>query len=205
MYWKLNRIQYPVYNIGPGTRIGIWVQGCSIRCKGCISPSLWSTKNGKNIDVEYLVREISKVQNYFTGITVSGGEPFDQYEPLIAFSAFVKKTTALNVYSFSGYTLAELIKKFPDRLFMSYLDYLLDGCYLPERHENNNARGSDNQNLYKFEQGKPVLQESFFLSKRWSIKITENDQIFMSGIPKKSDLSIIKNHLEKTGVKMEYA
>lgn len=204
MYWRLNRIQYPIYNLGPGTRIGIWVQGCSLKCKGCISPSLWPTQNGKNIDIEYLVRQLSKVQGRFNGVTISGGEPFDQYESLIAFSAFIKKKTDFDIYSFSGYTIEELVSKFPDRLFMNYLDYLLDGRYLLEKHENSNVRGSTNQNLYKFEKGHPVLQQSFFASRYWSINVTENNQVFMSGIPQKNDLSTIKNHLNKIGIKMEY-
>lgn len=204
MYWRLNRIQYPIYNLGPGTRIGIWVQGCSLKCKGCISPSLWPTQNGKNIDIEYLVRQLSKVQDRFNGVTISGGEPFDQYESLIAFSAFIKKKTNFDIYSFSGYTIEELVRKFPDRLFMNYLDYLLDGRYLLDKHENNNTRGSTNQNLYKFEKGHPVLQQSFFTSKCWSINVSENNQVFMSGIPQKNDLSTIKNHLRKIGIKMEF-
>lgn len=204
MYWKLNRIQYPVYNLGPGTRIGIWVQGCSLKCRGCVSPSLWTSQNGKQIDIEYLVKQISAVQDCFDGITISGGEPFDQYQALIVFSAFIKKKTGLNIYSFSGYTLKELTKKFPDQLFMTYLDYLLDGRYMQKKHSNRNDRGSINQNLYKFENKRFFLQKDFFTSKRWSVNVSKDNQVFMSGIPRKNDLNKIKYHFNKLGIEMVY-
>jgi anaerobic ribonucleoside-triphosphate reductase activating protein len=28
----VNRIQLPVQNLGPGRRIGVWLQGCGRRC-----------------------------------------------------------------------------------------------------------------------------------------------------------------------------
>ena len=205
MHWRLNRIQYPIYNLGPGKRIGIWVQGCSIRCRGCISPSLWTTQNGNNVDIEYLVSQISKIYDQFDGITITGGEPFDQYESLIAFTAFIKKKTELNIYVFSGYLLEELTVKFNDRLFMSTIDYLMDGRYIAGKHDNNNIRGSNNQNLYQFENGGPILLDEYFESRQWSVYLSEDNRLFMSGIPKDNDLSTIKEHLENTGINMELA
>ncbi len=58
MYWKLNRILHPVYNLGEGKRIGIWVQGCSLKCPNCISPDLWTTSGGKSVKVENIAEEI---------------------------------------------------------------------------------------------------------------------------------------------------
>ncbi len=204
MYWRLNRIQYPVYNLGPGVRIGIWVQGCSLGCKGCISQTLWTKRNGKNVNIAYLVNQIAEVQDCFDGITITGGEPFEQYEALIAFSAFIKKKTKLNIYVFSGFTLKELIEMYPDRLFMRYLDYLLDGRYMQEKHDNQNARGSTNQNLYRFIDGQPILQDELFSSSKWSLYISKEKQVFMTGIPKSTDLENITKELEKVGIKMRF-
>ncbi len=122
MNWRLNRIQYPIYNLGPGKRIGIWVQGCSIRCEGCVSKTLWAVDGGRNIDVLELAEKIISVKEYYNGLTISGGEPFDQYEFLITFCAFIKKMTKLNIYCYSGYTIDELSRMHPDRLFIQYMD-----------------------------------------------------------------------------------
>ncbi len=33
----LNKAHFPVTVLGPGRRIGLWLQGCTIRCRGCVS------------------------------------------------------------------------------------------------------------------------------------------------------------------------
>ena len=38
----LNRVHFPVTALGPGRRVGIWLQGCSIRCPGCMSLDTWA-------------------------------------------------------------------------------------------------------------------------------------------------------------------
>ena len=37
---RIGRILYPIKALGPGTRIGIWVQGCPRECPGCANPEL---------------------------------------------------------------------------------------------------------------------------------------------------------------------
>lgn len=200
----MNRILYPIYNLGPGKRIGIWVQGCSLKCQGCISPSLWPENGGRKIEIEYLVHQIRKIQGHFDGITISGGEPFDQYDALIAFSTFIKKKTKLNVFVFSGYRLDELKNKFRDHLFMTSIDYLMDDRYRQELHDDTNTRGSGNQKLYHFQNNRPRLLEECFESSKWSVCITPDHKMFLSGIPKKNELNLIKTRLKNSGINMEY-
>jgi anaerobic ribonucleoside-triphosphate reductase activating protein len=204
MHWRLNRIQYPIYNLGPGTRIGIWVQGCSLRCKDCISKSLWNEDGGKNVDIVDLVNQIIYAQSHFDGITITGGEPFEQYQALIAFSSFIKKKTELDIFVYSGYTLKELSEKHSDQLFLKYLDYLLDGRYKLDKHENRNVRGSSNQKLYRFLNGKPILQDKFSTYARWSLAINKEKEVFMTGIPRENELEIIVTQFKKMGIKLRF-
>ncbi len=202
MLWKLNRIQYPVYNLGRGKRIAIWVQGCSLFCDACISETLQKKNGGKNIKIESLVNEIASIEHDFLGITITGGEPFLQYEQLIAFCAFVKQKTDLEIYVFSGYTLEELFLKFPDKLFLKYVNYLMDGRYEKDNHDNENVRGSTNQNLYKFENDNAVLQKNYFNSDKFSINLNKDNQVYLSGIPKNYELKQLSDNLNKTGIKL---
>lgn len=204
MLWQLNRIQYPIYNLGPGTRIGIWVQGCTIHCESCVSKTLWSPKGGRSIDIDYLVGQIVDVAESFDGITVSGGEPFDQYEELISFCEMVKVKTTLDIYVFSGYRLDELNQKFPDLRFISTINYLMDGPYLHEKHEDQNVRGSSNQKLYQFKNGQIINKNTFFSSDNWSVAISDSNEIFMAGIPKKDDLDNLMVELENAGIKKTF-
>ena len=56
---------------GPGKRLLLFTQGCSLRCKGCTNQHLWEF--GKGIDVT--IEEILNQCNDLDGITLHGGEP----------------------------------------------------------------------------------------------------------------------------------
>jgi anaerobic ribonucleoside-triphosphate reductase activating protein len=203
MYWKINRIQFPVYNLGPGKRLAIWVQGCSLACKGCINPELWAENGGKNIDIASLASSILKIKNHFDGITITGGEPFEQYNALVAFGSFIKMKSDLNILVYSGFTLDELTGKFADKLFMNSLDYLIDGRFERDFAVSDNIRGSSNQNFYTFEGGKSVKDNNQFFDGKWSLNVTKSNQIFMAGVPKKDDIKNLTEHLKDSGIKLE--
>ncbi len=200
MNWQLNKIQYPVYNLGEGKRIGIWVQGCNLECKGCVNKTLRSSKGGKSISVVDVFNWVASCQNDFDGITISGGEPFQQYEQLIAFLHLVKTKTNLSVHCFSGYYLNELEKTFPDKLFLKYIDTLADGRYIEEQHENTNIKGSINQTVYRIIEGVPIKEVNPSVSKKWSVNINNDNRIYMTGIPKMNELKNLCSELSNKGI-----
>ena len=82
---ELNKAHWPVTVLGPGRRIGIWVQGCSIHCPGCVSQDTWPRDAAKAIAVRDLLGWCRKVSaNAPDGVTISGGEPFEQPRALLA-------------------------------------------------------------------------------------------------------------------------
>ncbi len=204
MNWQLNKIQYPVYNLGEGKRIGIWVQGCNLGCKGCVNKTLWSSTGGKSISVVDVFNWVVEKQNEFDGITISGGEPFQQYEQLVSFLHLVKTRTSLNVHCFSGYYLNELQEQFPDKLFLKYIDTLVDGRYIEEQHENSNLKGSANQSIYKVIEAVPVKQNKSRASKKWSLNVSSENEIYMAGIPKKNELKTLCNELAEVGIQKTF-
>ena len=204
MNWRLNKIQYPIYNLGEGKRIGIWVQGCNLACKGCVNKTLWSNKGGKNISVIDVFNWVVLIQNDFDGITISGGEPFLQYEQLISFLHLVKTKTDLNVHCFSGYYLNELEENFPDKLFLKYIDTLVDGRYIEEQHEETNIKGSSNQTFYRIIDGVAKKNPNPIVSKKWSVNISNDNRINMAGIPKKNELRNLCNELAEVGIQKTF-
>ncbi|MDD3875120.1 MAG: 4Fe-4S single cluster domain-containing protein [Bacteroidales bacterium] len=204
MKWQLNKIQYPLYNLGPGKRIGIWVQGCSIHCPHCINKMLWKRDGGEAIPVVDVFNWILKKSEDFDGITISGGEPFDQYEQLIAFLYLVKNKTKLNTYVFTGYYLHELYKKFENHLFTAYTDFLMDGRYVESKHDNNNTKGSQNQTLYHFINGIPYPQSIETNTNIWSLKVDDKGGIYMAGIPKNEDMKKLCQDLGKAGIEKSF-
>lgn len=204
MNWQLNKILYPVYNLGEGKRIGIWVQGCTLGCKGCINQTLWNINGGKSISVVDIFNWIFVMHPDFDGITISGGEPFQQYEQLISFLHLIKTKTKLNVHCFSGYYLSELTELFPDKLFTRYIDTLVDGRYIREQHENVNLKGSNNQTVYNFIDEIPRRQDNNSVSTKWSIHVSNDNQIYMTGIPKENGLNSICHELSKIGIQKKF-
>lgn len=204
MYWQLNRLQFPVYNLGTGKRLAIWVQGCNLGCKGCINPELWPVSGGRSLDLEQFIISILPEINQFDGITITGGEPFQQYEQLVAFCTFLRQKSDINILVFSGYTINELIENHPDKLFLSCIDNLVDGRYIQGHPEKNAIKGSSNQNIYTFESGKIKESEPLMNDGKWSFIVDHEKTIFMAGIPRMGEMQRIKERLSKTGIKIDF-
>ncbi|MFG3421291.1 4Fe-4S single cluster domain-containing protein [Micromonospora sp. NPDC048063] len=90
---------------GPGERTAVWVQGCAIRCPGCFNPHLWSFRGGERVAPADLVRRVLDAGT--EGLTLLGGEPFDQAAPLATVAAGVR-AAGRSVMTFTGYTRAQL-------------------------------------------------------------------------------------------------
>lgn len=200
MNWRLNKIQYPIYNLGPGKRIGIWVQGCNLACEGCINQMLWSKRKGKSIPVYEVFNIIKNIEEGYDGITISGGEPFQQYEQLIAFVYLIKTQTKLNIQCYTGYELNELSTLYQDGLYLKFIDYLVDGRYVQSQHEDENIKGSKNQNYYQIINGEAIKFDSDFKSKKWSVNVSLEGNIYMAGIPMKSDIKNLISDLQNKGI-----
>jgi anaerobic ribonucleoside-triphosphate reductase activating protein len=122
---------------GPGARYALWLQGCSIRCPGCCNPQLFDPSGGRTVPVRAIVGEVAALRPQIEGVTVLGGEPFDQAEGLLALARGLR-ARGLSVIVFSGFTLEELRAR-RDRTIariLATIDVLVDGRYeaaLPER------------------------------------------------------------------------
>lgn len=92
---------------GPGNRSVIWLQGCSLNCRGCWNPLTHShgQPNTSIFDLATWVIDNPVIE----GITISGGEPFQQAPALELLLAIIKDARPkLTVGIYTGYTLKEL-------------------------------------------------------------------------------------------------
>jgi anaerobic ribonucleoside-triphosphate reductase activating protein len=90
---------------GPGERTAVWVQGCAIRCAGCFNPHLWTTRGGEPVPADELAARV--VATGTDGLTLLGGEPFDQAAALARVAAGVR-AAGRSVMTFTGYRTDEL-------------------------------------------------------------------------------------------------
>lgn len=138
---------------GPGRRAAVWVQGCSVRCPGCFNPHLWADRGGLEGSPEELAAEwVAAARDAGSeGITLLGGEPFDQAAAL-AVVAEAFQDAGLTVMTFTGYPLERLEAWARHRADLGRLlvatDLLADGPYLADRPERRRPWiGSVNQGL----------------------------------------------------------
>jgi len=131
---------------GPGCRYVIWVQGCSIHCKGCWNKEMWSFETKKEFSVNELINRILKEKEFIDGVTILGGEPFDQYNELLKLSKHIHENE-LSLILYTGYEKEELKSKNYLEI-VNYIDILISGRY-NEKYRNMQLGliGSSNQTI----------------------------------------------------------
>ena len=179
--------------LGPGTRYVIWVQGCLQRCKGCVTPQSRPLKMNHLCNVSDLSHSIIK-NKHIDGITISGGEPFLQASNLTKLLKKVKqKRPELNVIVFSGYKYEQLSSD-TAKLFMQYIDLLIDGPYINNRSVDKGLRGSKNQQFLFLTDRLRMYKELLEKGERNNEVIIEEDGAHILGIPRKDiDIKQILN------------
>jgi anaerobic ribonucleoside-triphosphate reductase activating protein len=150
MELKLYSLAYPVTALGPGRRVAVWVAGCPLRCKGCITPHLLSADAGKSIAVTRLAHRLLKLPVPLDGVTLTGGEPFVQAEALLTLLDLVKaERPQWNVLTFSGFTLSQWQRgDAAQRQLLQNIDMLVDGPYLAGQPGRHPLTASANQQLH---------------------------------------------------------
>ena len=130
---------------GPGTRFVIWLQGCTLACKGCWNKQYWPVKGGASYSVQELVEMINRT-SHIEGITLLGGEPLQQSEPVSNLISKVKKI-GKTVFLYTGYNVEEFDEVM--RSCFDNSDIVVTGRYEKElRNTNLRWRGSENQKIH---------------------------------------------------------
>ena len=135
---------------GPGIRMVLFAQGCNHHCPGCHNPETHSFTGGTLTRIEEIITQVKK-NPLLDGITISGGEPFEQAEAFSLLAVQIKQM-ALNVVTYTGYTFEYLLEKSEENPgwleLLDATDLLVDGCFeIEKRNLLLKFRGSDNQRI----------------------------------------------------------
>ena len=135
---------------GPGIRYSVFVQGCSHGCPGCHNPESHSPKGGELRSIESVLGGI-RSNKLIAGVTLSGGEPFEQPHAC-AVLAQQLKADGYNIWTFTGYLYEDLLKMsqaHPDiACLLDNIDVLVDGPFVEElKSLELDWRGSSNQRV----------------------------------------------------------
>lgn len=115
---------------GPGLRYAVFVQGCTHACPGCHNPDSQPASGGAVYSVEELLADIRK-NPLVHGVTLSGGEPFEQPEAC-AELAQALKIAGYNVWTYTGYLYEDLAARGDEsvRKLLEHTDVLVDGPFV---------------------------------------------------------------------------
>lgn len=198
---SLSRMHFPVTTLGPGRRIGIWFQGCSIRCPGCISADTCGPGH-RRLSLEQLLEQITPWLHEAEGITISGGEPFDQFDALRSLLEGLRRLSELDILVYSGYSLEQLNESLLQT--KGLIDALISDPYIEALSQTMALRGSDNQRLSlltplgraRLGHYERPLEPA---DKALDLMFDESGSVWMAGIPRRDDLLRLRDLLHEQG------
>ena len=131
---------------GPGIRLVVFTQGCNHKCVGCHNPGTHSFNGGSLIEIDDIVKMV-KENPLLDGITLSGGDPFEQ---ALECSILAKKVKdlGLSVVTYTGYTFEQILQNKDFRELLLQTDTLIDGKFdISKKSMMLQFRGSTNQRI----------------------------------------------------------
>lgn len=195
---RISRIAAPITVLGPGRRAAVWVQGCTLACPGCASMDTWSAAGGREMPTEQVVAELLGLaaEHDLDGVTVSGGEPFQQAAQVADVLAGVRSARPdLDVVLFTGYDAA-VARRRSVRL-ARLVDILVAGRYDRTQPSDLPLLASANQRIVTSDRGAARLTETG----PGRVQVAaDGDDLFVVGLPQPGDLERLHEALEARGV-----
>ncbi len=188
--------------LGPGVRAVLWVQGCPLRCPGCVASETLPSEGGEAVSVSSLAEELLALHE-IDGLTFSGGEPMAQASALTELVDSVRARRDLSIACYTGFPLDHLRSKGTraQQELISRLDILIDGPYLRERHTNLRWRGSENQQVHflspRYRHLAPMAHERG----SWiEFELDEQETLHWMGIPPPGFRAAFEQQMDRIGV-----
>jgi len=207
----LNKAHFPVTVLGPGRRLGLWLQGCSIHCPNCVSQDTWAFDRGRETTVAAILSWARSVtSDLLDGVTISGGEPFDQPKALGALLAAlahwrVSVGADFDLLAYSGYPLALLEKK--HARLLAQLDAVIPEPYVDTLPRSHLWRGSANQPLIPLSpRGKaryaPYLDQLATADSRMQ-SWYDGERLWVVGIPDRGQMTTLETEARARGLTLK--
>lgn len=196
----ISRLHYPVTTLGPGRRIGIWLQGCSIRCAGCISADTWAVGR-RTTSVNEVIDGVRGWLGEADGVTISGGEPFDQAGSLMELLTGLRTGFVGDIFVYSGYPIERLEAQL--QAAVGLIDALITDPFIAGMKQSLPLRGSDNQRLHLLTAlGHARFSEYTIPSNNqpsFDVMFDEDGTVWFAGVPSQEAFRHISRSLEANG------
>ena len=194
---NFSHAHFPVLSLGYGRRVGIWLQGCSLRCAGCIVPQSWEIKVHHRVGIARLVDRLEPWLARCQGITVSGGEPFDQPEALQQLLEACRTRFRGDVIVYSGYPW-EYLQRFSD--ILALVDVVIPEPFVIAEPTGHPLMGSNNQKIHCLTE---LGRQRYAMAGKFSRGLDAapaRETIRLAGVPRPQDMKMIKKSLNQAGI-----
>ena len=177
---------FPVVTLGSGRRLGIWLQGCSIHCNGCIAPENQPFDEAFSVPLDAFIDEITPALNEASGITISGGEPLDQADALIDLLTEINQRGVDDILLYSGYKKEKILSEYPQ--ISGLISALIDGQFIEGAVTDAVWKGSENQTLTIFNEKYKETYEAWSALKKRDFQLIKNTTgYYLIGIPNQNE------------------
>lgn len=204
---KINRKKRFCRTLGPGTRSVVWFFGCSRSCPGCIAKIGGEVEDYTEETPSELADWVLEGAGSIEGVTLSGGEPFEQ--PLDEMAQFLEKIRAdskLSVIVYTGSSYEELLQNGGARRLLGLIDVLIDGPYRQEEDYGQLWRGSENQRFHFLSPRYEEHKNSWFTARGREVEIDLDihNSFLLSGLPRKNFISDLTQQLRKKDIRLSF-
>ncbi len=200
------RFQTRTSALGPGSRAVIWFHGCSFNCPGCIAAEMNASTDFARVEAESLLNTVLAVSG-IEGVTLSGGDPFDQDLSALTFLVEGIRAGGLSVMCYTGRTLEQLrtgAKAGVHQRVLAAIDVLIDGLYVDALNDGSAWRGSSNQAIHFLTDRYAHLKSTIMDSRNRDVEVVldKNAKLTITGIPPKGFMGRLADELHIRGLTM---
>ncbi len=197
---NIDTVRLSIDTNGPGRRIVIWTQGCTLNCDGCFNQEQLIHEANKLFDIKELFEILIGLLIKYNceGVTISGGEPFQQAKAVLELGKLVKQK-GYSLVIFSGYTYKQLkeSKNHEVRELLKLGDIMILGRYNRNNTEERTwFNNKDKKIIYNSDQ---YINYSFDVNPNIEFTIIE-DTMLISGFPDRQTFEELKNLLNKSNI-----
>ncbi|MGL4736486.1 MAG: anaerobic ribonucleoside-triphosphate reductase activating protein [Cellulosilyticaceae bacterium] len=138
---------------GEGFRTTLFLSGCLHACPGCHNQEMQHFGYGEAVSLTDIWLRIQKNLPLVDGVTISGGDPFEQADSLLSLLKQLR-AAQINVWVYTGYLYTQLLEDANLAKLLPYIDVLVEGPYVASLHtERIKYVGSSNQRILHLENG----------------------------------------------------
>lgn len=140
--------KYDVAN-GPGIRTTFFLTGCDRNCPNCFNTEYMDFNHGEKWDKKAEEEVISYLKlDQVEGLTVLGGEPFENPLGLLKALRNIKKEVNKSIWVYSGFVFEDLVNIAKAKEILEEIDVLVDGEFIEALKDLKlKFRGSSNQRI----------------------------------------------------------